>query len=127
MTSLSTSHFISKGTPGRLIVTPRSVSTMKAGAVPLGFFTTIAPLGICACRSLFFVSMKPRFWNLSRSSMRDSGSVSITRPVTAAIASRVRSSCVGPIPPPVITTSERSKARSRISVIRSRLSPTVVL
>ena len=39
---------------------PRGSSTIKAGAVPLGFSTGMEPDGIYACLSLLAVAIKPR-------------------------------------------------------------------
>ena len=127
MTSLSNSHFISKGTPGSAMTTPRGSSTMKDGAVPFGFSTGIAPSGMYAWRELLAVMTSPRRWN--RCSIWSSRSRSSTsrRPVTAATVSRVRSSRVGPSPPPVMTMSDLSSARPRTAFMRAGLSPTVVL
>ena len=127
MTSLSNSHFISNGTPGSAITTPRGSSTMNDGAVPFGFSTGMAPSGMYACRELLAVITSPRRWNrrsIWSSSPRSSTS---SRPVTAAMLSRVRSSRVGPSPPPVITMSDLPSARPITSRIRPGLSPTVVL
>ena len=60
MISFSMSHFISNGTPGTLMMTPRGSSTRNAGAVPFGLRITVAPSGTVACFSLFLVRMKPR-------------------------------------------------------------------
>ena len=100
---------------------------MNDGAVPFGFSTGMAPSGMYACRSLFFVITNPRLRNrLSICSRRPSSSTSFL-PVTSATLSRVRSSWVGPRPPLVTTTSERSSALSITSFMRPGLSPTTVL
>ena len=89
-TSLSNSHFNSNGTPGSAKIVPRESSTMNAGAVPLGLCTGMAPVGILACRWLFFVITIPLFWNLFSNWLKRSFDVTNFLPVTSAIASLVR-------------------------------------
>ena len=109
------------------MITDSGCSTMKEGAVPLGFSTGVAPAGMSACLRLLGVVMRLRRWKRSSICATRPGSRMSSRPVTSATISRVRSSCVGPMPPDVITASERSMARASTSRMRPGLSPTTVL
>ena len=55
--------------------------------------------------SLFLVNINPRFLNRFSISSNNFGSLYNVFPVTSAIASRVKSSSVGPSPPPMIMIS----------------------
>ena len=61
-----------------------------------------------------------------RSTSSSSGRTVIVSPSAAEIASRVRSSSVGPRPPVTMTTSERSSACWTVALSRPMLSPTWV-
>ena len=100
---------------------------MNDGADPLGFFTGVAPSGMYAWRLLFSVMVNPRARDLAWIWSKSSWSNTSSRFEASATISRVRSSCVGPRPPDVITRSDRFMARSMTSLIRPGLSPTVVL
>ena len=93
----------------------------------MGFSTGMDPSGMYAWRSLFSVIMNPRRRNLASIWANSSGSETSSREDALATISRVKSSWVGPIPPEVITTSDRSIAAVIVSSIRSGLSPTMVL
>ena len=111
MTSLSKSHLSSWGTPGRAMTTPRGSSTMKEGAVPFGIVDGNRTLRECRLGARCSgVIMKPRLRKRCSISSSRAGSRTSLRPVASAMVWRVRSSCVGPSPPPVITMSERPKS-----------------
>jgi len=87
----------------------------------------MAPRGMKAWRRLEGESLKPRARKKASICAMRCSENSSSRPVAAATASRVMSSAVGPMPPVVMTTSERARAWRRTAVRRLRLSPTVVL
>ena len=84
----------------------------------------VAPTGTSAWRRLFAGMRRPRAANRSKMRSAASSSVTSSTRITAAMASRVMSSCVGPRPPHTITASARASASSSAPTIRSRLSPT---
>ena len=85
-----------------------------------------APAGTSAWRRLLSGIARPRDENSSRITSATAGWRTSSTPITAAIASRVMSSCVGPRPPHTITASARDSASSSASTMRPRLSPTFV-
>ena len=96
------------------------------GAVPGICSMNAAPTGLVAWRRLFMGMRRPRPENIPMMRSSISSSASSGTPITAAMASRVRSSCVGPRPPQQMTASLRSSASVRHDTMRSRLSPTLV-
>ena len=97
------------------------------GADPTGLMRTSAPAGMSACFICATVGVRPQADSRadilsSASDRRRSG-----RRVTAATASRVRSSDVGPKPPVTIITSARVAATRSVSAISSSSSPTTDL
>ena len=85
-----------------------------------------APSGTMAWRRLLSDIVRPRVANISR--MRSAMSCCICNftPITDAMASRVRSSCVGPRPPQMMTASASASARCKTASTRARLSPTFI-
>src|SRR5438105_7010791 len=86
----------------------------------------VAPSGMSAWRALLSAISLPRAPKKARmvstmSSSRRSGTA-----MTSAMASRVMSSWVGPMPPETITASLRARAVRKASTMRSKLSPTLV-
>ncbi len=123
-TSPSTSAVISRGTPGTAKIHLPSCSRAMPSATPCGFGRTSAPSGWSAIRSELSANV-PRLAMMRRlMASACSWSRAIDRPVAAQIASRVRSSWVGPIPPVRTTASALSNAVRIVSVRRVRLSPT---
>ncbi len=99
---------------------------LTPGAVPQLFGIASAPSGTSACLRFISAMGMRRASNIARIASSDAGSRHIPRLHASAIASRVRSSEVGPRPPHRTTTSARSRARRMHATIRSWLSPTVV-
>ena len=97
------------GGPGSMHSTRPSCSTQRPGAVPFAFASTSPREKRYACLRLFGVIRRPM--RAKRSMMVRSISASKTNswPSTSAIASRVRSSQVGPSPPVVMITSARAQ------------------
>ena len=93
------------------------------GAVPVGLGNTVAPRGSNACLRVLGDGSLPRLRALIVMSAHTSGRSSKGTSKAAAIASVVRSSGVGPNPPVVISTDERSAASCTKPNTRSRLSP----
>src|SRR6266536_3056453 len=97
------------------------------GAVPTGLSIVWAPSGTSACfRFICAMRAMPARAKRSRSHCSISGWRTRRTPATAAIASRVTSSCVGPRPPVRITASARASASWTAVPIRPSLSPTTV-
>ena len=101
---------ISYGTPGTAYTTlPSPTGQHRPGAVPIGFGSGSPPSGTSAWRRLFCGMSRSRVRNIvamcSASSMRRTSGT----PISSAIASRVRSSWVGPIPPQMSTASARDE------------------
>ena len=104
----------SPGRPGR--------STHQPGAVPFAFGRASADGISQACLRLISGIGMPRRDQRPRSHASRSGSTTGVSPSAAAIASRVRSSGVGPRPPVETTRSARSSAAAKASVTASRSS-----
>jgi hypothetical protein len=118
-------RFISWGGPGRATITLPPVRTSQPGAVPTGF-SRASPEGMSqACLRFASGIERPRA-SKRRAAARGTSSTEGVSPTTAEIASRLRSSSVGPRPPPTITRSDRDRARSIASTMRPSLSPTTV-
>ena len=122
---------ISRGGPGSATSSfgepPRVVCTNQPGAVPTGLGRALA-LGIShACLRLISGMARPRDSYRPRRCASCAGSSVGVSFRAAAMASRVRSSSVGPRPPPRMTRSARSRAVPMASVRRGRLSPSTVL
>lgn len=101
-----------------------SRSMNQPGAVPIGFSSASAE-GISHACFWFLAGIGLLRIRKKRSTCASSaGSTAGVSPSIAAIASRVRSSSVGPTPPVTIVRSERPQARASVSVRRPRLSPT---
>ena len=114
---------ISLGGPGRATTTrPSGRSTHQPGAVPRSLGTAVDEGISHAC--LRFVSGKPipRRSKRWRSHCSSFGSTRGRSPTTAAIASRVRSSGVGPRPPVVTTRSAAESASPNAALTVSSLS-----
>jgi hypothetical protein len=117
--------FISWGTPGTAYTTLSPTGQISPGAVPRVCAITVAPTGTSAWRRLFSGIVRPRLANsLRMTSATASSCTSSTPPITAAIASRVTSSWVGPRPPLTITASASSRRRRNATSMRPTLSPT---
>ncbi len=119
-------RFISEGTPGRAAIVARPMVIQMPGAVPIGFARGSAPWGNNA-----WTRFRPaigRFRRANIASIAASEAASSTRGTAAhcARASRVRSSCVGPRPPVMMTTSARSNAARKAARWSSNSSPKVV-
>ncbi len=115
---------ISYGTPGTAYTTlPSPSSHSKPGAVPIGFGMASPPSGMSAWRKLFWGMSRRRDRNIV--AMCSASAISRTRgtPITSAIASRVRSSWVGPRPPQISTASDRDRRSRSAATIRVWLSP----
>ena len=122
-------RFISKGGPGRATISlpVGATRTNQPGAVPTGLARASA-LGISqACLRFTSGMVRPRLSYRPRRWAICSGSSVGVSPRAAAMASRVRSSSVGPRPPPRITRSARDNANRMASSTRPRLSPNTVL
>ena len=119
---------ISCGTPGTaytILVLPfMSTGHMSPGAVPRVWAMMLAPFGTIACCKLFSAMVRPREAKSSRITSAMLSWNSSSTPITCAIASRVRSSCVGPSPPHIMTASASSKRARKAATMRSMLSPT---
>ncbi len=98
-------------------------STHQPGAVPRGLGMAWAEGMSMACLTLRSGKLKPREAKKSRRRCSVSTSTYISSPRARAMASRVKSSSVGPRPPVMRTMSERSRARPIASARRWRLSP----
>ena len=110
ITCARTISCISYGTPGTAYTTlPSPTGQHRPGAVPIGFGSGSPPSGTSAWRRLFCGMSRRRVRNIvamcSASSMRRTSGT----PISSAIASRVRSSWVGPIPPQMSTASLRDE------------------
>ena len=123
----STSHIRSSsgGGPGMATMMRPSFSTHQPGAVPRGLGMACAEGMSIACLTLRSGKVKPRAAKKERSRSSISLSTYISSSRLRAIASRVRSSSVGPRPPVMRTRSERLWARPTVSARRWRLSPAV--
>ena len=118
---------ISAGTPGNEInMVPRHES-QNPGADPTGLGTTVAPVGINACRSCPLLGDRPhcanRFCMASKASFRRAS----LRPAASAMASRVQSSTVGPRPPVITMIFARDTAVFSARTMSARSSPTTDL
>src|SRR6478672_4786936 len=105
---------ISAGTPGNEInMVPRHES-QNPGADPTGLGTTVAPVGINACRSCPLLGDRPhcanRFCMASKASFRRAS----LRPAASAMASRVQSSTVGPRPPVITMIFARHRLKTHL-------------
>ena len=118
---------ISRGTPGIATMRLPFLRTSQPGAVPSGFGSARAEGMSQACFVLRSGMVRPRPANHARRSASSTASTAGVSPSAAAIASRVRSSSVGPRPPVATTSSLRASARSNASLQRPRLSPTVCM
>src|SRR5918996_2967669 len=100
---------------------------ISPGAVPRGLSMVRAPSGTSAWRrfisAMRWTPMRP---NRSRSQASSSGWRTRATPATAARASRVTSSWVGPRPPVRMTASARPSASRMVPAMRWVLSPTTV-
>ena len=126
-TSFCHMRCISLGGPGMAINSFPCCSTHQPGAVPRGLGMGRAEGMRVACLMLLSGMGKPRLEKKSLSWRSSSASTASSSLSMAAMASRVRSSAVGPSPPVTRTRSERPQARSRHPLSRSRLSPTWVI
>src|SRR5579863_4506444 len=108
------------------MATRPSVSIAKPGADPCGLSKTAAPCGVMAWRLLLGAIAQPCALNRSSIARRLASWSTSGRFVARAIASRVRSSTVGPRPPAQIATSARASASRTASAMRCSLSPTDV-
>ena len=90
---------ISRGTPGMATIIVSSIRASQPGAVPTGFGSTSA-LGMTqACLAFRSGISKPR-WAKNSRMLGDERFIDCgVSPARAAMASRVRSSSVGPMPP----------------------------
>ena len=115
--------------PGQRDDTPPSGRlTHQPGAVPFAFGSASADGMSQACLRLISGNGMPRRDQSPRSQASRSGSTAGVSPATAAIASRVRSSGVGPRPPVEMTRSARSRAvrearRDDVEVVGQGLDP----
>src|SRR6185436_15326151 len=127
-TARSTISFISCGTPGTAYITFSAPSTttgqINPGAVPRVCGITSAPTGTMAWRRLLAAMYRPRDSNIPAITAATSSSSTSCTPITSAMASRVRSSCVGPRPPHTITASAVANVWRSAVTTRPRLSPT---
>ena len=98
---------------------------MQPGAVPQALGRMRAPLANIACLRLFSGQLPRRLRIRACMASQLASSNSMGRPSSSAAISFVRSSCVGPRPPVVITRSLRDSASESASRIRPGLSPTV--
>ena len=115
---------------------PSALETNQPGAVPFGFGIGSADGIRQACLRLSSGNGMSRRAHRSRSQRSSSGSTTGVSPQTLAIASRVRSSGVGPSPPVLTTRSARSRpvanasatisSRSGSAVIRPTVTPASV-
>ena len=115
---------ISYGTPGTAYtILPSPTGHTSPGAVPSGFGIAAPPSGMSACRRLFSGMSRRRARNIvaicSASSMRRTSGT----PISSAMASRVRSSWVGPSPPHTMTASARDNRSRSAATMRAWLSP----
>ena len=125
-TKFSHMPVISRGGPGRAAMTRSPRRTHQPGAVPMGFGITSAEGMSVACLTFVSGIRMPRLSNPALRLASRSSCTSIVSPMAAAMDSRVRSSEVGPRPPVVTVTSERSQARLIASSRRLGWSPTLV-
>ena len=105
---------------------PSGRPTNQPGAVPFGLGNETADPISQACLRLSSGKGMSRRRHSSRSHASRSGSSSGVSSHTAAIASRVRSSGVGPRPPVEMTRSDRSSAAAKASVTATRSSGSAV-
>src|SRR5512140_3531125 len=104
---------ISRGGPGRATtIRPSGRSTHQPGAVPRSLGIEVAEGISHACLRLALGKGTPRRSKSARSHASRSASTVGCSPTAAAMASRVRSSGVGPRPPVRTTRSDRSSAPS---------------
>ena len=101
---------------------PSGRLTNQPGAVPFGFGMASADGIRQACLRLSSGKGMPRRLHSSRSHASRSGSTAGASPQAAAIASRVRSSGVGPSPPVETTRSARPRPAVNASVTAARSS-----
>ena len=85
-------------------------STHQPGAVPRGLGMAVAEGMSIVCLRLRSAKATPRAVKKARRRCSASVSTNISSPRTCVIASRVRSSSVGPRPPVMMMTSERARA-----------------
>src|SRR5579872_435637 len=97
---------------------------MRPGAVPMRCSMGAAPRGTSAWRALLSGMARPREENSSAILATIAGSRSSGTFMTSAMASRVRSSWVGPSPPHTITPSLRASAVRSARTTLDVLSPT---
>src|SRR6476620_10192120 len=118
---------ISAGTPGNEINRVPRHESQNPGADPTGLRTTVAPVGINACRSCPLLGDRPhcanRFCMASKASFRRAS----LRLAASAIASRVQSSTVGPRPPVITMIFARDTADFSARTMSARSSPTTDL
>ena len=118
---------ISRGGPGSATMTrPPGASTHQPGAVPFGLGIGVADGSSQACLRFIVGNSIPRRVQRPRSHSSSAGSTLGSSPTAAAMASRVRSSGVGPRPPVEMTTSDRLRPFSKASLTTSRRSGTAV-
>ena len=124
----SCSHMstISPGTPGMAMMIVPSFSAHQPGAVPRGLGSTVTEGMTPACFLLVSGISCPRPRKFSSIAAMRSGSSVMVSPNVSAMASRVRSSFVGPRPPVQMMRSERSRHRCSISTISPISSPMMV-
>ncbi len=101
-----------------------SFSTHHPGAVPWGLTRAVQEGISVACLMLLCGISIPRRAKKFIRACFNCGSTVIFSPKSAAMASRVRSSCVGPRPPVVRMSSDRFHACLRTPCNRAGLSPT---
>ena len=114
---------ISPGGPGMATSMLPLCSTHHPGAVPRGLGIARADGISIACFRFCSGMEMPRLRKCSLSSLSSSSCKRISSPSTLAIASRVRSSWVGPRPPVLRMTRERSRACLKAWERWSRSSP----
>ena len=118
---------ISRGGPGRATMSlPSGRSTHQPGAVPCSFGIAVAERISHACLRLISRNGRPRRSHRRRSQVSSSASTATVSPQAAAIASRVRSSGVGPRPPVETTRWARTMPAAKASRTISRSSGTPV-
>ena len=114
---------ISRGGPGSVTITrPSGRSTHQPGAVPLGLGSEVADGMTHACFTFTDGNGWPRRAQRPLSQSSVASSTDTVSSQTAATASRVRSSGVGPRPPVVTTRSARESAVRSASTTTSRSS-----
>ncbi len=95
----------SRGTPGTTKTRQSPTSAATPPAVPTGLSSRSAPSGVPACLRFASGIVLPRLAQICRIRSIQASLKTTGRPTTAARASRVKSSGVGPMPP---LTSNRS-------------------